>query len=71
MTIIDAECTSAGETSETWESPTKTTDPVRYSRRCARIRRSQARKWDRRINNLLTTILGLLAFASVLALLVG
>lgn len=68
MKIIDADWAPV---TETWESPTKTTDPVRYSRRCARIRRSQARKWDHRINNLLTTSLGLLAFASVLALLVG
>lgn len=68
MHIIDSEWTPV---TDAWESPTKTTDPVRYSRRCARIRRSQARKWDRRINNLLTTSLGLLALAAVLALLVG
>ena len=68
MKIIDADWAPV---TETWESPTKTTDPVRYSRRCARIRRNQARKWDRRINNLFTASLGLLALAAVLALLVG
>ena len=68
MKIIDADWAPVPET---WESPTKTTDPVRYSRRCARIRRSQARKWDRRVHKLFTASLGILAFASVLALLVG
>ena len=68
MHIIDADWTPV---TDAWESPTKITDPVRYSRRCARIRRSRERRWDRRINNLLTTSLELLAFAAVLALLVG
>lgn len=68
MHIIDADWTPVADT---WESPTKTTDPERYSRRCARIRRSQARKWARRINALLIGSLALLAFAAVLALLVG
>lgn len=68
MHIIDADWSPVPET---WESPTKTTDPVRYSRRCARIRRSRERRWDRRINNLFTASLGLLALAAVMALLVG
>ena len=68
MHIIDADWAPVPET---WESPTKTTDPVRYSRRCARIRRSRERRWACRINNLLTTSLALLAIAAVMALLVG
>lgn len=68
MHIIDADWTPV---TDAWESPTKTTDPVRYSRRCARIRRSRERRWDRRVRNLVTASFGLLAFAAVLALLVG
>lgn len=58
-------------TVEKWESPTKTIDPQRYSRRCERIRRSRSRKRARRISTLFTGSLALLAFVAVLSLLIG
>ena len=64
MNIIDADWTP---TIQDWESPTRISDPVRYSARCARIRRRQARVRQERDKALLLGSLAVLACALGLA----
>lgn len=54
-----------------WESPTKTTDPERYSKRCRRIRRSRSRRLTTLVERLLAGSALFFLWAVVLALLVG
>ena len=65
--VLDAEW----EPAEEWESPTKTSDPHRYIRRCTKIRRNQERRMDLFVQRLLAGSVLFLLWAVSLALLVG
>lgn len=54
-----------------WENPTKTCDPVAYSQRCRRIRRTESRRLTTFVQRLLLGSALFLAWVVLLALLWG